>query len=919
MKKLRYLVPNACLFLLILLFLYTGLQKLLYPRQFLFSLVQSPIIPLGLVKVVAVAVPLAELALVGLLTFDKTRGTGYRLSALLLGLFSLYIIAILRLGGRIPCSCGGIIEKLSWGQHLLVNGLLAALALVSYYINRGGFNGRWPKKAIAAVALLLALLPASAQQPKKTIKLLEQNSRLPVEGCAVRLTAEKPGGDTIRGFTSNRGLLPLPPGLAGSQRLLINSKLFYPVDSLINLSTGPDTLTILLRPQVNNLEAATVAGSRITTGLNTITYRIPGQLVQDYTLAKSFFTRVPAVTRVQNEYVVDGNKSVTFTMNGIQISKEQAESLPASIIDRLELKTFSLEGDAVGAVVSIILKKNLPVFAKNIYEQTTAFLLENNNFSDNLLIKSKKMMIEFSANGYISKSGTEMSYLKVRNTKDTALYTNAATNNDNRSVSANGIITYDPDSSNRITVFGSHQQSKSAMGSLMQYFTTTPSVADILTDAIGNIYNYELGVLWTKKITKQKSFSVTVSSDKSGSNSRFVNLYPALVQANRLIKDAYNSSNYNITNSYSIRKRKKDGSTRSINARLSTTVRHTDNNNGFYSVGADGTPIEPPLQRVATTLNQQRYYPSVSYENKKGKASVAGSLGLELFNEQLRTSNIDTAIFAARFLPRLSLGYAFSSTLDGGLNFSRTVRRSGIAAIAARRYGVNPFLLREGNPNLKPQSIFYGEAYINKIMGKYTLRTVLTHNSINNVNITQQVAINDSLSIIRYINTSASRSGINISLSGELSETQNISLNTGLDYYHFRSAGRYRNGLRGLFTVNYNYQVKKFNGSLDFYYKTGSFGFNSRTINYPDASLSFEYQVNRRLSFNLYAFGFFDNYIRGKELNYSSADFFEVNEAFTQCRNIGIGFKLNLGKQIYNDRGAGGGGGAKADLGGNGL
>ncbi|MEJ7778751.1 MAG: MauE/DoxX family redox-associated membrane protein [Daejeonella sp.] len=72
----------------------------------------------------------------------KLRAFG---SCILLFLFSMYIILVINHAfERIPCSCGGIISKLTWGQHLVFNLFFLALALAGFIIStkKGGDMGK---------------------------------------------------------------------------------------------------------------------------------------------------------------------------------------------------------------------------------------------------------------------------------------------------------------------------------------------------------------------------------------------------------------------------------------------------------------------------------------------------------------------------------------------------------------------------------------------------------------------------------------------------------------------------------------------------------------------------------------------------------------------------------------------------------
>lgn len=70
---------------------------------------------------VAWCVPVVEILVVGLLANARFRLTGLYASFGLMVLFSCYIIAITRFSEYIPCSCGGILQNITWNQHLVIN------------------------------------------------------------------------------------------------------------------------------------------------------------------------------------------------------------------------------------------------------------------------------------------------------------------------------------------------------------------------------------------------------------------------------------------------------------------------------------------------------------------------------------------------------------------------------------------------------------------------------------------------------------------------------------------------------------------------------------------------------------------------------------------------------------------------------
>lgn len=150
MKK-KWIIEVIAL-LIILLFLYTGISKLWDFAVFRAQLRESPWTLLaGLSNVVAWTLPLGELLLVGLLIWPATRKTGFILSALLFGVFIVYLVILLSSGKRLPCSCGGIISTMSWETHVYFNTLFLLLSLTGVYLERK--SGR--KRAITERATSL--------------------------------------------------------------------------------------------------------------------------------------------------------------------------------------------------------------------------------------------------------------------------------------------------------------------------------------------------------------------------------------------------------------------------------------------------------------------------------------------------------------------------------------------------------------------------------------------------------------------------------------------------------------------------------------------------------------------------------------------------------------------------------------------
>lgn len=112
--------------ILIIIFTYTAVNKLVDYATFSIALRQSPILqPYS--NFLVFAIPLAELLTVALLIFSDTRRLGLYLSWALMICFTLYISYLMLFAEDLPCNCGGIFKMLSWKAHLVVNIILLGL------------------------------------------------------------------------------------------------------------------------------------------------------------------------------------------------------------------------------------------------------------------------------------------------------------------------------------------------------------------------------------------------------------------------------------------------------------------------------------------------------------------------------------------------------------------------------------------------------------------------------------------------------------------------------------------------------------------------------------------------------------------------------------------------------------------------
>ena len=119
--------------LLIILFVYAALSKLLDYEKFKFQLGGSPFVT-KYSTLIAWLLPSIELIVSVLLLIKSTRLWGLFGSFFLMLLFTGYIHIMLNYSSYLPCSCGGIISNMSWGQHLIFNIFFTFFSLIGIII-----------------------------------------------------------------------------------------------------------------------------------------------------------------------------------------------------------------------------------------------------------------------------------------------------------------------------------------------------------------------------------------------------------------------------------------------------------------------------------------------------------------------------------------------------------------------------------------------------------------------------------------------------------------------------------------------------------------------------------------------------------------------------------------------------------------
>ncbi len=126
-KHTLVILETVLIFLFILLFVYAAVSKLIDFHLFQSQLRQSPLLG-AYAELVSWFIPFSEILISFFLAIRHYRLIGLYGFYILMVMFTAYILIILNFTDFIPCSCGGVLEDLSWREHLIFNLIFVLLS-----------------------------------------------------------------------------------------------------------------------------------------------------------------------------------------------------------------------------------------------------------------------------------------------------------------------------------------------------------------------------------------------------------------------------------------------------------------------------------------------------------------------------------------------------------------------------------------------------------------------------------------------------------------------------------------------------------------------------------------------------------------------------------------------------------------------
>lgn len=258
-------------------------------------------------------------------------------------------------------------------------------------------------------AIFGAVIKASSQTKNiKVIKIellqADKKTALPYFGLTVSF-----GSDSLKSsnlLSDAKGFATMNIPVSISEIRLSSSSTVLQIDTIVNLNTLSPRATIVCTAKYieNQLSQVTVtAGHSTIYTADKISYKASDFKVPDLPIAKNLLTLIPSISRIDNNYKVDGNFDPVFYINGSRVLYLAVENLPIATIDRVEIIknasiTSGLKPNQVA--MNIVTKKNPQTILGGMLSANNSFTQRNFGGFSTLYLTGKKFFVNLMLNSY---------------------------------------------------------------------------------------------------------------------------------------------------------------------------------------------------------------------------------------------------------------------------------------------------------------------------------------------------------------------------------------------------------------------------------------------------------------------------------------------------------------------------------------
>jgi hypothetical protein len=351
----------------ILLFCYAGISKRIDFENFQVQIAQSPLLS-AYAGFISYAVLFAELLIVFLLSIPRTRIAGLYASLAIMTAFTVYIYLILNYSDFIPCSCGGILEKMGWTEHLIFNLACVIIAGAGILLLQGTVS-LWRRmmmillSVIASSGIVVLLFLRSEHIIKRENNFTRRFLLHPVlEDQSVTLDHEQyyfAGSDQSHIYLGNKHypqtLVTIDHNLGGTKKLkMMPSDFKYTFRNLQVQVKGPyyylydGIVPVIYRGKLGNAAPKTIS------------------------YGDAYFTQLVVLDSVRFALRTQSKADKMFTIAGLDLTRQRKVKLYPGILEKQVDGVFDSDGRLTSSGHSDTL-----VYA---YTYRNTFLIMNNQF-----------------------------------------------------------------------------------------------------------------------------------------------------------------------------------------------------------------------------------------------------------------------------------------------------------------------------------------------------------------------------------------------------------------------------------------------------------------------------------------------------------------------------------------------------------
>lgn len=904
--KTDYYFKSVVLFTISLVFIYTGISKLADISAFSANLQKSILIPAGMISVISIALPLLEIAVPILFLSKKTEKAGIYIALLLMCIFTLYTILIYYFSPDVPCSCGGIVDSLSWPAHIFINIFLTTVLLIlSQKIKLFAFS----------VGLFFSISLQAQTNIQKSIFIKDKLNNNAVAYALFSYILKKDTTKKKREMRANeKGIIDLSVFSA-----IENDTIFFEFSSP-GYQIYRDTAnlkniylrTFYIEPSEEDLKDVTVSANvhnnivkpnEIQIAWNRYKKNDADPLLR--TIAKIPFVINKSINPNEVDLSAIGGKKLIIYLDGRRLSEAEIKAIPSTMVSKASLVTFPSAVDAARDEAVLYLTSKNYAYTFSYQEIDGNYALGSMN-GPSLTFRYTQKKGLWSNNVLLSGYQYDFApHYGERYWQDNIFQKDSGRDSKSRSLILNTYVTREGLKKSLLT-FG-----------LVGNFVSSKKRSNIwkLSDNYSNSFedktafdhvNTTFITNWRKVLP---SGNVLLVNGNVGLTPVRKNLYEQYYGINNTEPEIYSQSDQNNRSAgasakYSLQKKK----LRKANWDNSFTIgyRYTLQRNEIENNSKQEQNVN--IFRNSEHSVYAGYSTKLVLEKVSFEASAVGNYALQNGFEQVNYKS-------AYLYPRIVSSYTFNNAQSLSFSFSAPVYRPSLYMLSGSSLSSN-WLINEGNSLLKAEKNLDAELVYTLSLDKFTLQSSFRQDYSKDGIVT--ALLPGDIARKDFINTYLNRDFVkrsvsmlmNIEFTGEFSVKVEGSVVNAL-FHDDMLSDIYRKSTYIKGRINVDYVSKMGYLNLMFNYDPRNIAYMQRTEKGGVLDISYEKELRKNLTAILYV-----NDILGDSRNKKTYYAGGLNSFdYAKGRNINIGFRWLIGEQFFvKSAGTGTGDAIPADI-----